>query len=355
MFNRTTISKVSIIAQRLNVEAAALLAVAEVESGGKPIWNVGGESKPAMRFEGHYFYRLLKGNKAKLQQAVKAGLANPKPGGVKNPASYEARYAMLERAKKIDPAAALASCSWGLGQVMGDHWHKLGYPTVQALVAEAMSGIDGQIEVMARYIQKFGLVDELQTHGWASFAKQYNGPSYRINDYDTKIAAAFARYSKLASIPADASKSEVKAVETEVADDATKKIQKDLKRLGYFKGPTNGKYGPLTKAAVKAFQTANGIVADGKYGPMIDEKVDAEIAKLDETFADKTLAGGASGSGVTVATEAVRDQLSSFQELAYYMDSVWVKGFIILLMLAMIGLTAYGVYQKFFKKKAVVS
>ena len=82
MFNRSTIAKVSVIAQKLNVEAAALLAVAEVESGGKPTWLVKGESVPAMRFEGHYFYRLLKSNKAKLQQAVKLGLANPKMGGV---------------------------------------------------------------------------------------------------------------------------------------------------------------------------------------------------------------------------------------------------------------------------------
>lgn len=354
MFTKQVIAKVSVIAQKLNVEAAALLAVAEVESGGKPIWNVKGQSLPAMRFEGHYFYRLLKGNKKKLEQAIKAGLANPKAGGVKNPSSYEARYAMLERAKKIDESAALASCSWGLGQVMGSHWKKLGYSSVQALVAKAREGIDGQIEVMAAYILVFGLVDELQTKGWASFAKQYNGPSYRVNNYDAKMAAAYARYSKLLSVPADASKAEVKAVEAEVADSATMTIQKDLKRLGYFKGPINGKYGPLTKAAVKAFQTANGLVPDGKYGPMTDEKVDVELAKLDEELADKLTAGGGGGTAVTSATEIVREQLSGFEQLSYYMDSPFVKGIIIVLMLAMMFLGAYGVYLKFFKKKVTM-
>lgn len=354
MFNRSTIAKVSVIAHKRNVEPAALLAVAEVESGGKPLWNVKGESMPAMRFEGHYFYRLLKGNKAKLAQAVKAGLASPKVGGVKNSNSYEARYAMLARAKKIDLVAALSSCSWGLGQVMGSHWKKLGYPSVQALVAEASSGIDGQIEVMARYIDKFGLVDELQAKGWASFAAQYNGPSYRINDYDNKMARAYARYTKLLAATATGTEEDVKAVEDEVADSVTTKIQKDLKRLGYFKGPVNGKYGPLTKAAVKAFQTANGLVADGKYGPMTDEVVDAEIAKLDQELADRLTAGGGGGTAVTSATEIVREQLSGFEQLSYYMDSPFVKGIIIVLMVSMMFLGAYGVYLKFFKKKRIV-
>jgi hypothetical protein len=353
MFNRSTISKVSVIAEKRNIEPAALLAVAEVESGGKPIWNVRGKSMPAMRFEGHYFYRLLKGNKAKLAQAVKAGLANPKAGGVKNPASYEARYALLERAKKIDVAAALASCSWGLGQVMGSHWKKLGYPSVQALVAEASSGVDGQIEVMARYIDKFGLVDELQTLGFASFAAQYNGPNYRVNDYDGKMKRAYARYIKLLGVPSDAPKSELDAVENELVGSATAKIQKDLKRLGYLKGPVDGKYGLQTKAAVKAFQKANGLVADGKYGPMTDEAVDAEIARLDQELADRLTAGGGAGTGISGATEVVREQLSGWEQLAYYMDSPVIKGIIIVLMLSMMAMGAYGVYLKFFKKKGV--
>lgn len=353
MFNRSIIAKVSVIAEKRGIEPAALLAVAEVESGGKPLWNVRGKSMPAMRFEGHYFYRLLKGNKAKLARAVKAGLANPKTGGVKNPASYEARYALLERAKKIDVAAALSSCSWGLGQVMGSHWKKLDYASPQALVAEASSGIDGQIEVMARYIDKFGLVDELQSLGFASFAAQYNGPNYRINDYDGKMKRAHARYVKLLGVSSDAPKAELDAVENELAGSATATIQKDLKRLGYYKGPIDGKYGPQTKAAVRAFQKANGLVADGKYGPMTDEAVDAEIAKLDEEMADRLTAGGGAGTGISGATEVVREQLSGWEQLAYYMDSPVIKGVIIVLMLSMMAMGAYGVYLKFFKKKGV--
>ncbi len=48
---------------------------------------------------------------------------------------------------------------------------------------------------------------------------------------------------------------------------AVKRLQAELRRLGYFKGPISGFYGPLTTAAVKRFQRASGLHADGIWGP----------------------------------------------------------------------------------------
>ncbi len=48
---------------------------------------------------------------------------------------------------------------------------------------------------------------------------------------------------------------------------AVKRIQTELRKLGYFKGPITGFYGPLTTAAVKRFQRASGLHADGIWGP----------------------------------------------------------------------------------------
>ncbi|MEA5420649.1 peptidoglycan-binding protein [Spirulina sp. CCNP1310] len=46
-----------------------------------------------------------------------------------------------------------------------------------------------------------------------------------------------------------------------------RQIQEQLQQLGYFQGPTSGYYGTLTETAVKAFQQANGLTADGVVGP----------------------------------------------------------------------------------------
>ena len=48
---------------------------------------------------------------------------------------------------------------------------------------------------------------------------------------------------------------------------ATARIQRDLKKLGFFHGPVTGYYGPLTTAAVKRFQRSAGLKADGIWGP----------------------------------------------------------------------------------------
>lgn len=47
---------------------------------------------------------------------------------------------------------------------------------------------------------------------------------------------------------------------------AVKAMQTRLKSLGYLTGTADGSFGDATKAAVIAFQTANGLKADGKAG-----------------------------------------------------------------------------------------
>lgn len=328
MFTKAVVASVEDIAKTLKVEPAALLAVAEVESAGVAEWNVKGVKKPAIRFEGHYFYRKLKG--AKLKQAIAQGLANSKAGAVRNPSNYAARYDLLSRAMKIDAAAAIESTSWGLGQVMGDHWRKLGYASAEALMDVAFSGVDGQIEIMAKYIQKFSLADELRRKDWTGFAKAYNGPAYRKNRYDTKMAAAYARWSKGGST---------------ASDGPTKGIQTDLKRLGYYKGNVDGIMGPKTKDAVRAFQKDEGLVVDGKYGKMTDGAVDRAIAKLNRKDADDNVKSGAGVMGTGAITEMLSDQSQKLEAVAPYADVITYV--VVAMVLAGAVLTLLGVWQKY--------
>lgn len=49
--------------------------------------------------------------------------------------------------------------------------------------------------------------------------------------------------------------------------EAVQTLQLRLKQLGYFSGTGTGYYGPVTRAAVIAFQQANGLIVDGVAGP----------------------------------------------------------------------------------------
>jgi hypothetical protein len=260
MFDNETVAAVAAIAARLKVEEKILLAVAEVESGGKVFVMVNGRQEPLIRWEGHYFYaRLVNG---KRDAAVKAGLASPKAGGVKNPSSQAARWnKLLLPAMKIDATAAFESTSWGLGQVMGAHWKALGFKSPKEMLETVRRDAAGQIEVMARYIEKFGLVDELQRHDFRAFARGYNGPAGVKNGYDKAMSRA---YQRLSGAPTVSKATGMLRMGSKGA--AVRELQAVLLRAGYTV-KVDGDFGPSTKKAVIAFQKAHRIEADGVVGP----------------------------------------------------------------------------------------
>ena len=194
MFDKQTIDAMTAMAKQAQIEPAALLAVAEVESGGRALYDVDGHKEPAIRFEGHYFDRRLSGRIR--DYARKNGLSAPEAGKIANPKSQGDRWLLLERAMGLDKKAALESTSWGLGQVMGAHWEWLGFASVDALVAEARGSVAGQVQLMLRFIEKAGLVDVMRACDWRGFAKRYNGPAFARNNYDTRMAAAYQRWQK---------------------------------------------------------------------------------------------------------------------------------------------------------------
>ena len=194
MFAQETIEEIAKTADAMGLERAALLAVAEVESGGVAFALVKGMRKPVIRFEGHYIDRRLSG--ARRDRASSEGLASPTAGKIANPRRQADRWAMLSRARAIDAKAADESVSWGIGQVMGAHWAWLGYGSVAELVDEACESVAGQTRLMLRYIDKAGLAPALRNRDWRTFARGYNGPAYARNAYDAKLAKAYARHAR---------------------------------------------------------------------------------------------------------------------------------------------------------------
>ena len=61
--------------------------------------------------------------------------------------------------------------------------------------------------------------------------------------------------------------------------EAVRTVQRRLKELGYYTGSIDGDFGEATDKAVKAFQKANGLAADGKVGENTLKKLNDKNAK----------------------------------------------------------------------------
>lgn len=152
--------------------------------------------RPIILFERHIFHKYVPA--AKRTAAMNAGLANRTPGGYGKPSD---QYPKLLRAMDIDGTAALMSCSWGLGQVMGFNHKAAGYATVHDFVEAMKADEELQLKAAIDFIITNKLDDELRRHDWAGFAKGYNGKNYRINAYDTKLADAYRKWSRIKDTP----------------------------------------------------------------------------------------------------------------------------------------------------------
>lgn len=164
-------------AESLGCEVAMLKAVVSVEA---PRGGFDAEGVPVGLFEDHYFDKLAPGNNL------------PDDSGY---GSQRNEHARLAEACKINRKAALQSFSWGRFQIMGVHWRVLGYESLQAFVNAMYESERAQLDAFVRYCKYFKLQDELATHNFRSFAEQYNGPNYRKNKYDGKMAKAYVKFS----------------------------------------------------------------------------------------------------------------------------------------------------------------
>ena len=74
-------------------------------------------------------------------------------------------------------------------------------------------------------------------------------------------------------------------------------LQQKLAGLGLFAGPRTGVYGPLTTAAVVAFQTKAGLTADGKWGPTSQAALQRAVVAGSVIAAKGTPAKGTQAKG----------------------------------------------------------
>lgn len=168
-------------AQMLGCSVKQLRAVAKVESAGSGFDR---EGRPKILFERHIFHRLTGGKFSPSSFSQGAG------GGYS-----EDSWAKLGAACGKDVDAAFSSASWGKFQVLGTHWSKLGYESPFELAHSTVESEAAHYVLLARFVQTFGLTGAIRRLSTdpadcRDFASGYNGPAYRRNAYDTKLAEA---------------------------------------------------------------------------------------------------------------------------------------------------------------------
>jgi len=268
-------------ARVLGVETAVLLAFLEVEAAGR---GFDGKNRPKMLFEPHVFWRNLSG--ALRDRAAALGLAYKSWGAKPYPADS---YPRLEQAVALAREPGLRSGSYGLPQILGENHRAAGFASAELMVLAMMQGEREQLLAMVVLLKDWGLDTLLRGRdftlaaNWADIARRYNGAGYAKNEYHTKLAAAYRKHKggDPMNIPAPSTVT----LRERMKGEAVRNLQADLVALGFDPGAVDGRFGPKTVAAVKTFQVAHGLTADGIVGP----KTHAAIAKAVATMvADKT-------------------------------------------------------------------
>jgi hypothetical protein len=179
-------------AKALNVEVAAIRAVAEVEAAGAGFLSDG---RPAILYEAHIFHKHSKGAHSNAKDRRGVALSSPSWNKSLYGATGATQHNRYEDARKLNADAANKACSWGAFQILGENHQACGFDTSQDFV-DAMwtGGAPAHLDAFVKFIQANKLDTALRAKQWATFARGYNGPGYAQNAYDQKMANAYARW-----------------------------------------------------------------------------------------------------------------------------------------------------------------
>lgn len=172
-------------AAALDCEVAVIKAFAQVESPRGPFENDGA---PTILFERHKFSQFTGGRYDKTHP----DLSNPVAGGY---GLYSVQHSKLQRAVALDRDAALRATSWGQFQIMGFNHQRAGHATLQGFINAMYRSAGAQLDALVAFIKSDPkLLRAIRTKDWAEAARLYNGAAYRINKYDERLAAAYAKH-----------------------------------------------------------------------------------------------------------------------------------------------------------------
>ena len=177
-----------IVAEELDVEVAAIKAVVEIEAGKamKGFWAPG---IPVINFDRSMYLKYR--GKAVNKEGAKGETV---PEGLTGYALKE--WKELINARKTNAQGANLGTFWGMFQIGGFNYKLCGCSSVDEFVKRMAYSELEQLQLFAVFITNAGMLQSLRKKDWATFARKYNGPSYAKRGYHTKMAKAYARFSK---------------------------------------------------------------------------------------------------------------------------------------------------------------
>jgi len=173
------------VAAEFEVPASNIQAFLDVESTGSGFLEESAPPRPRILFEAHQFYKLtpLPVSKVRPDLSSKKWDRSLYKGGA-------GEWDRLRDAISFDPVQAIKSASWGIGQIMGFNYAEAGCATLGQFICECFASEVLQLRHAMQFIARNHLLDPLRRERWDVFARGYNGPGYRENRYDAKLAAA---------------------------------------------------------------------------------------------------------------------------------------------------------------------
>ena len=170
-------------ARSLGCDVEAIKAFAKVESRGSGFLSDG---RPVILFERHIFHRFLKQKGLSCSDTT---ICSTRSGGYLGGSKEHDR---LEKAVKIDRESALQAASWGMFQVMAFNWKLCGYTSLQDFINAAYRSESDHINMFVGFIKaNRTLLEAVRNKNWDIAARIYNGPGYKKNAYDVKLAKAY--------------------------------------------------------------------------------------------------------------------------------------------------------------------
>jgi len=177
-------------AEENDLSPAAVKAVVKVESNGRGFRRDGSLK---ILFEGHIFWKELKKVGLKPKDYVEGNEDIVYKSATYDYYAPSLQHGRLNKARAIHDEAALKSASYGMFQIMGFNYETAGFDTVEAFVESLKVSEMNQLEAFLTFVKNTkGCFKALQNKDWATFAKIYNGPAYRKNRYDEKMAKHYS-------------------------------------------------------------------------------------------------------------------------------------------------------------------